>query len=212
MDSKNKVILISVIAGILVIGLVVGANVTGKAVASDTYYCCNNNGVWGSTACWAHEEAWCIQKDAKMSCSQLCISEGFEDGRMRPGGRSGTGDDRHRCECRGTSGGSDEPVNEAPVELIATIIPQQSIVRYNEIVTFSVIVSNVGEQEARSVSLPIGRIDSNGEVVRNCDNAIFRLAPGGQTLMSCDIYIAYDEPTIGVAANGVLIGEYKLVL
>ena len=34
MDSKNKVILISVIAGILVIGLVVGVNVSGKAVAT----------------------------------------------------------------------------------------------------------------------------------------------------------------------------------
>ena len=75
MDSKNKVILMSVIAGVLVIGLVVGANVSGKAVATpeevSTDFAID---AWGYAG-WGDCSS---QYGTRAQLDAFCISKGYD--------------------------------------------------------------------------------------------------------------------------------------
>ena len=65
------------------------------------YFCCNLEGVWKDTPCWAHHSSWCSSRgddpDGK-NCEEMCIDEGYDGGNME-GHHEGLTEDRVYCAC-----------------------------------------------------------------------------------------------------------------
>ncbi len=110
---KNKLItpVAIILIGVLVFSgvflSVKSKGITGAATASNIFYCCNTNRIWQSNSCWAHGESWCINGDAKKTCSQQCVSKGFSGGQMQ-GTSEGTDANRqYYCKCTSSCTSSD---------------------------------------------------------------------------------------------------------
>jgi len=126
MDSKTKVILISVIVGVLVIGLVVGANVSGKAVATPEEIATDFAiDAWGYKG-WGDCSS---QYGTRAQLDAFCASTGFAelakgdackhtpasnrwrwDGKlpMTQGRSTGNGDALTKVKCTGSGGSQTE--------------------------------------------------------------------------------------------------------